>query len=115
MATAVCAEAEMAVGTIREFEVAGENVLVYRLEDGFYATQPRCTHLFMPLKKGKIVDGCKVQCPFHRAQFDIRTGEVACWANFPPGVQLLNVLRSEKALKTYPVNVVDGMVYVAVS
>ena len=112
MATAVCAEAEMAVGTIREFEVSGQAVLVYRLADGFYATQPRCTHLFMPLKKGKIIDGCKVQCPFHRAEFDIRTGEVACWANFPPGVQLLNVLRSEKALKTYPVNVVDGMVYV---
>lgn len=112
MAQAVCAEAELAVGSIREFEVNGESVLVYRLEDGFYATQSRCTHLFMPLKKGKIIDGCKVQCPFHRAQFDIRTGEVACWASFPPGVQLLNVLRSEKALKTYPVNVVDGMVYV---
>ena len=40
---------------------------------------------------GKIVDGCKVQCPFHRARFDIRTGEVIDWANFPPGIQLLNV------------------------
>lgn len=112
MATAVCAEAEVAVGTIREIEVSGKSLLLYRLEDGFYATQANCTHLFMPLKKGKIVDGCKVQCPFHRAQFDIRTGEVACWASFPPGIQLLNALRSEKALKTYPVNVVDGMVYV---
>ena len=58
-----------------------------------------------PLARGKIVDGCKVQCPFNRARFDIRTGEVIDWANFPPGVQLMNVLRSEKALKSYPVSI----------
>ncbi|MFP5440813.1 MAG: Rieske (2Fe-2S) protein [Gammaproteobacteria bacterium] len=114
MATAVCAVNDIAVDSLREFTVSGQKVLVYRLADGFYATQPSCTHLFMPLKRGKIVDGCKVQCPFHRAQFDIRTGEVACWANFPPGIQLLNAVRGEKSLKTYPVNVVDGMVYVEV-
>jgi 3-phenylpropionate/trans-cinnamate dioxygenase ferredoxin subunit len=114
MAVAVCAEGEIPVGTHREFDVNGTTVLVYHLDDGFYATQNRCTHLFMSLKKGKIVDGCRVQCPFHRAQFDIRTGEVHCWANFPPGVQLLNVVRGEKALQTFPVNVVDGMVYVEV-
>ncbi len=114
MATAVCAVNDIAVDAMREFTVKGEKVLVYRLADGFYATQPSCTHLFLPLKRGKIVDGCKVQCAFHRAQFDIRTGEVHCWANFPPGIQLLNAVRGEKALKTYPVNVVDGMVYVEV-
>jgi 3-phenylpropionate/trans-cinnamate dioxygenase ferredoxin subunit len=31
-------------------------------------------------------------------------------ANFPPGVQLLNAVRGEKALKTYPVTVVKGEV-----
>jgi len=39
----------------------------------------------------------------HRARFEIRTGEVSEWANFPPGIQLLNVVRGEKALKTWPV------------
>jgi 3-phenylpropionate/trans-cinnamate dioxygenase ferredoxin subunit len=64
------------------------------------------------LSRGKIVDGCKIQCPLHRARFDIRTGEVIDWANFPPGIQLLNVVRSEKALKTYPVSVKSGAVRV---
>jgi 3-phenylpropionate/trans-cinnamate dioxygenase ferredoxin subunit len=41
----------------------------------------------------------------HRARFDIRTGEVIDWANFPPGIQLLNVVRGEKALKTYTISV----------
>ena len=55
------------------------------------------------------------QCPLHRARFDIRTGKVCEWANFPPGIQLLNVVRSEKALKTYKVSVKDGEVRVHLS
>jgi 3-phenylpropionate/trans-cinnamate dioxygenase ferredoxin subunit len=99
---------------MKAFTVAGEKIIVYHLKDGFYATQSNCTHVFAPLAKGKIVDGCKVQCPFHRARFDIRTGEVIDWANFPPGIQLLNALRGEKALKTYKVSVRDGEVHVRI-
>jgi len=99
---------------MKAFTVAGERIIVYHLKDGFYATQSNCTHVFAPLAKGKIVDGCKVQCPFHRARFDIRTGEVIDWANFPPGIQLLNALRGEKALKTYKVSVRDGEVHVRI-
>jgi 3-phenylpropionate/trans-cinnamate dioxygenase ferredoxin subunit len=51
-----------------------------------------------------------VQCPFHRARFDIRTGKVVDWANFPPGIQMLNVVRGEKALRTYKVSVEGGSV-----
>ncbi|MCP5014976.1 MAG: Rieske 2Fe-2S domain-containing protein [Ketobacter sp.] len=105
MGTIVCKTTDIPVGGSKAFETEGEKVLVFHLEDGFYATQARCTHLFMSLEKGKIMEGCNVQCPFHRAQFDIRTGEVAKWANFPPGVQLLNAVRKEKALKTFPVQV----------
>ena len=110
----VCAENEIAVEGMRAFVAGDVKVIVYRLKDGFYATQSKCTHLFAPMDKGKIVDGCKVQCPFHRARFDIRTGEVVDWANFPPGVQLLNIIRGEKALATFPVFVEDGNIVVEV-
>jgi 3-phenylpropionate/trans-cinnamate dioxygenase ferredoxin subunit len=106
----VCREEDLPVGGMKALRLEGKGVLVYRLEDGFYATQSSCTHMFAPLARGKIVDGCKVQCPLHRARFDIRSGEVVDWANFPPGVQLLNAVRGEKALKTYPVSVVKGEV-----
>lgn len=110
----VCTETELAVGQQLGVEAGGVKIVLFHLEDGFYATQSNCTHLFMPLKKGKIIDGCKVRCPFHRAQFDIRSGEVAEWANFPPGIQLVNTLRKEKALRTYPVTVADGKVLVEI-
>jgi len=110
----VCKSDDLAKGTMKKFDVAGKKILVYHLDDGFYATDATCTHVFAPLAKGKIIDGCKVQCPLHRARFDIRTGEVVDWANFPPGIQLLNAVRGEKALKTYKVKVESGDVRVAV-
>ena len=108
----VCNEDDLPVGGMKSVRVADTGIVVYRLEDGFYATQASCTHMFAPLSRGKVVEGCQVRCPLHRARFDIRTGEVVEWANFPPGVQLLNALRREKALKTYPVSVVKGEVRV---
>ncbi len=108
----VCSEEEIPLNSKKAVRINGEKILIFHLEDGFFATQNQCTHLFMPLGKGKILDGNKIQCPFHRARFDIRTGEVIDWANFPPGIQLLNVIRGKKALKTYKVNVDAGQVTV---
>ena len=110
----VCKVDELGIGKMKAVTAGDEKLVVYHLDDGFYATQASCTHLFAPLAKGKILDGCKVQCPFHHARFDIRTGNVIDWANFPPGIQLLNVVRGQKALKTYPVEVEHGEVRVKI-
>ena len=109
---AVAKENEIPVGSNKPVSIDGENILLFHLSDGYYATQSNCTHLFLPLKKGKIIDGCNLQCPFHRAQFDIKTGEVVKWANFPPGIQLVNTIRKEKALKTYKVEIEEGEIYI---
>ena len=108
----ICAADDLPVGEKTTGKAGDVKVIVFHLEDGYYATQHNCTHVFAPLGKGKIVEDCQIQCPFHRARFDIRTGEVVEWANFPPGVQLLNAVRKEKALKTYPVRVDNGRVLV---
>ncbi|MCG2634408.1 MAG: Rieske 2Fe-2S domain-containing protein [Gammaproteobacteria bacterium] len=109
----VCATDQIPQGSMARHNVNGTNVLVYHLDDGFYATSARCTHMGVGLQRGKLKDNCVV-CPFHRAQFDIRTGEVVKWANFPPGVQLLNFIRGEKALATYPTKVEDDQLLVEV-
>lgn len=108
----VCSEEDLPVGGMRAFRAGSARVAVYHLADGWYATQAQCTHTFAPLARGRIVDGCLVQCPLHRARFDIATGKVVEWANFPPGIQLLDVVRARKALRTYPVKVKDGKVVV---
>jgi 3-phenylpropionate/trans-cinnamate dioxygenase ferredoxin component len=108
----VCRSDELGIGQMKDFTVGAQKIVLYHLSDGFFATQPNCTHLFAPLARGKIVEDCRVQCPFHRARFDIRTGKVIDWANFPPGIQLLNAVRSEKALRTFKVSVEAGDVQV---
>ena len=112
----VCRTDEIKKGHMKAFTVGGEKVVVYHLQDGFYATQASCTHMFAPLARGKLLDGCKVQCPFHRARFDIRTGKVIDWANWPPGiVNVLNAVRGEKDLQTYPVRIAGNQVQVDVA
>ena len=108
----VCRTSDVKRGQMKAFQVGDEKIILYNLADGFFATQAHCSHVFAPLARGKIIEGRMVQCPFHRARFDIRTGEVVQWANFPPGIQLLNAVRGEKALKTYKVSVKDGEVRV---
>jgi 3-phenylpropionate/trans-cinnamate dioxygenase ferredoxin subunit len=101
-------------GAMKAYKVEDEHVLLIRTEQGFFATQSKCPHLFMPLEKGKLIDNCRIQCKFHRAEFDVQTGDVCQWANFPPGIQALNFVRGEKGLKTYRTKIEEGMVYVDV-
>jgi 3-phenylpropionate/trans-cinnamate dioxygenase ferredoxin subunit len=110
----VCRADELAPGQMRAFAVGSVKIVLYHLTDGFFATQASCTHVFAPLARGKLIADSQIQCPFHRARFDIRTGQVSDWANFPPGIQLLNVVRREKALRTFEVDVIDGNVQVNV-
>ena len=105
-------ENDLPVGEKRSIKIDDKSIVLYHLPDGFYATQRSCTHVFAPLERGAIVEDSQIQCPFHRARFDIRTGEVVRWASFPPGIQALNFVRGEKALATYPVTVELGKVYV---
>ena len=70
----------------------------------WYATQNECPHRQqMALSRGMIGvqnDEPKVACPFHKKTFSLRTGEC------------LN--GDECSLKTYPVKVEDGKVFIGV-
>ena len=100
---------ELAIGERKLLNLDGTKVLLFHLDSGFHAVQANCPHMMLPLKAGKLLDNGKtLQCPIHRAQFDIATGEVNKWAHFPPGIQMLNIIRGEKCLKTYPVSVADN-------
>lgn len=107
-------KSDIPLGASKCISAGDEKVLVFHLSDGFHATQARCTHLFRSLESGKVLDDQCIQCPLHRARFDIRSGEVVEWANFPPGVQLLNAVRKEKALKTFTVEEEGEALFVVV-
>jgi len=80
----------------------GDVVVVIAKSDGeVFAFQEFCTHRFGPLSEGRVEHGI-VQCPWHRSCFEMRTGKVV---QGPAKVDL----------KTYPVEVREGKICIALS
>src|SRR3954469_12696570 len=63
------ADGGMVLGT-----VDGEEVIIVRRQDEFFALGAHCTHYHGPLAEGLIVDDT-VRCPWHHACFSLRTGQ----------------------------------------
>lgn len=59
---------------VLQVEVAGRIFAIYRLQDGFYATDGICTHAQACLADGFVMDGF-IECPLHQGRFDIKTGK----------------------------------------
>jgi nitrite reductase/ring-hydroxylating ferredoxin subunit len=74
--------AEIPPGKARMFEVGGRRIAVFHVDGAFYAIDDECTHEGGPLSEGAVSDGC-VTCPWHGAEFDLRTGQVLT----PPAVE----------------------------
>jgi nitrite reductase/ring-hydroxylating ferredoxin subunit len=71
---------------------------IFNVDGEFFCTTDTCTHEASSLSDGYI-DGDTVECPFHFAKFSLRTGAVLC----PPAIL---------PLKTFPVKLEDGKIYV---
>ena len=66
---------DVPVGGVLRARLDGQEVVLYHLEDGWYATEGHCTHRRARLATGHLEGGIIV-CPLHFGKFDIRTGEV---------------------------------------
>jgi len=71
----VVAEDALAVGEHTVVDVDGVDVVVIKLEDGFYALEDMCTHDGAEIASGEL-DGDEIICPRHGARFCVRTGAV---------------------------------------
>ena len=107
-----CKVTDLKVGAKKVFKVNGKRVIVYHTKKGFFASALLCPHTLAPLIAGKVIKDSCIRCPLHRAEFDLKNGDVKKWANFPPGIQLLNVVRGEKNLECYDVQVTEDEVQV---
>src|SRR6266700_495243 len=66
---------EIAPGQGKMVELNGKKIAIFNVEGAFYAIDDTCTHRGGPLSQG-VVSGTTVTCPWHRAQFDLKTGGV---------------------------------------
>ncbi|SER86680.1 MULTISPECIES: bifunctional 3-phenylpropionate/cinnamic acid dioxygenase ferredoxin subunit [Lentzea] len=92
-----CAVDDLPVG--ESVVVTGDvAIAVFNADGEFYAIDDTCTHQDASLSEGWL-EGCLVECPLHAASFDLRTGLPTC-------------LPAKRAVRTYPVVVRDGVIYV---
>ena len=68
------ASSDLAEGAMLAGRVGEDEVLVARVGGEFFAIGAHCSHYHGPLAEGLIV-GHQVRCPWHHAQFCLRTGE----------------------------------------
>ena len=85
---------------VMRFDLGKETFAVYNTDDGFYATDGLCTHEHQHLADGLVIDDI-IECPLHQGRFHIPTGKAK---SAPVCIDL----------KTYPVKIVDGNIYIQV-
>ena len=95
----VAAQDELEEGGLLAVEVDGEPICLAKVDGRVYAFTDNCTHISGPLNEGDL-EGCVLTCPWHGAQFDVRTGKVL------RGPARQNIL-------TYPVKVEDESILIS--
>jgi naphthalene 1,2-dioxygenase ferredoxin component len=80
--------------------VAGRDLALYSTGGEIFATDNLCTHGHARLCEG-FLDGHEIECPLHQGKFDIRTGAPTC-------------APVTEAIRSYPVKVEAGRVFLAI-
>ena len=96
---AACQAGDIDPEDVIPFAHDGKDYAIYRSEaDAYYATDGHCTHEKTLLCDG-LVMGAVIECPKHNGRFDYTSGKAL-------GAPVLEDIR------TYPVKVEDGTVFI---
>jgi nitrite reductase/ring-hydroxylating ferredoxin subunit len=96
----VAAAADCPVGELRGVMAGGVPVVLANVDGAVCALEDQCSHEEFPLSDGEL-DGGDVVCVYHGARFDACTGA-------------RKTLPAIRPVKSYPVEVRDGEIYVDV-
>jgi 3-phenylpropionate/trans-cinnamate dioxygenase ferredoxin subunit len=95
-----CAADDILPEDVTSFDHAGQTYAIYRSPtDEYFATDGLCTHAQVHLADGYVM-GDIIECPKHNGRFNYKTGEAK---GAPVCVDL----------RTYPVKVENGEVFIA--
>ena len=81
-------------------ELNGEEILLCRDGEDYFAVSYLCSHEAFTLEGGSISNAC-ITCPYHGAEFSLSTGEALAAPAFEP-------------IKVYPIKVADGTIAIAI-
>jgi 3-phenylpropionate/trans-cinnamate dioxygenase ferredoxin subunit len=92
---------EVAEGDAADFEVAGAQVAIARIDGKLYAFADICTHMGCTLVPGGDIEGTEITCGCHGSTFSIETGAVV---NGP----------ATQPIEVYPAREADGEIQIEV-
>ena len=99
-------------------KAGGVSLVLIKSGGRVHALENNCPHLKMPLARGRIENG-RIICPFHGSSFDIKTGKNVDWVGTVAGHTmplwaraLFAMGRKPKPVKTFPVSIENGAVFV---
>jgi nitrite reductase/ring-hydroxylating ferredoxin subunit len=94
----LCEAGQVAPGGMVRFQPEGmDPILLCNVDGKFHAVDDECTHAIASLSEGRL-QGHIVFCPMHGGSFDVCSGKPKS-------------LPCKQALRTWPVEVIDGKVY----
>ena len=91
-------KSELLTNHSKVVNVNNTEIAVFNVEGEYFAINDRCSHAEASLSEGEVYD-CKVECPLHGAEFDLKTGE----ALTPP---------ASKAVVCYPISTDEESIYI---
>jgi 3-phenylpropionate/trans-cinnamate dioxygenase ferredoxin component len=98
--TPVARTADIPVGTLVSVRVpTGEQVVILNVDGEFYALEDCCSHESFELSAGELLPDGTIECVWHGARFDCRTGA----ATHPPAVA---------GVPTYAIRIEDGVIMI---
>ena len=85
-------------GEVVRVDTVNKNLAIYNVGGNVFCTDNVSTHGNALLSDG-FLEGHEIECPFHQGRFDVRDGRVTCEP-------------ATKAMKTYPIKVEEGRVFI---
>ena len=105
---------ELKDGGKKKVSAGGQDILLARVGNSYYAVSNRCPHMSGDLSAGTL-EGTIITCPRHGSQFDIRDGKNVRWLK---GSGLFSVvgkaIKSPKPLQTYKVKIEGDTISIGV-
>jgi 3-phenylpropionate/trans-cinnamate dioxygenase ferredoxin subunit len=88
---------ELSLNSSKVINLSDKQIALFNYGGEYYALDDMCSHAEASLSEGDVYD-CKVECPLHGAEFDLKTGDAV-------------TLPATKPVNKYKVDVEDDYIF----